>query len=120
MALKSSQPRRNASPRSEKVILRTTYVVETPKNCSLGLANMVAIAPPPCCWERSALENARIRLVREDHDRARQTEVNEEKFCRATLVATSGATLARCPAEAKPSLQPGNLAFNGLLRCVDG
>src|SRR5260370_26170668 len=38
MALKSSQPRRNASLKSERPILRTTNAVETPNNCSLGLA----------------------------------------------------------------------------------
>src|SRR5258705_616725 len=45
MALKSSQPRRNALPKSERLILRTTKVAETPNSCSLGLANTVAIAP---------------------------------------------------------------------------
>src|ERR1700739_4731935 len=46
MALKSSQPRRSASARSERPILRTTYVVETPKNCSFGLAKYgVDMAP---------------------------------------------------------------------------
>src|SRR6476646_7407250 len=38
MALKSSQPRRSASLKSERPILRTTNAVETPNNCSLGLA----------------------------------------------------------------------------------
>src|ERR1700745_1785626 len=45
MALKSSQPRRSASPKSERPILRTTKGVETPNTCNLGLANTVAIAP---------------------------------------------------------------------------
>src|ERR1700719_1468406 len=46
MALKSSQPRRSASLKSERAILRTTYVVETPNNCSLGLAKYcVAMTP---------------------------------------------------------------------------
>src|SRR6266702_7443970 len=45
MALKSSQPRRNALPRSERPILRTTKAVETPNACSLGLANTVVMAP---------------------------------------------------------------------------
>src|SRR5258708_6135381 len=46
MALKSSQPRRNASVKSEKPILRTTNRVATPNNCSLGLAKyVVAMAP---------------------------------------------------------------------------
>src|SRR5262249_30515343 len=35
----------NASPRSERLILRTVKAVETPNNCSLGLANTVAMAP---------------------------------------------------------------------------
>src|SRR5258707_13628196 len=45
MALKSSQPRRSASLKSERLILRTTKAVETPNTCSLGLANTVAMAP---------------------------------------------------------------------------
>src|ERR1700686_1614122 len=38
MAWKSSQPRRSASRKSARPILRTTKAVETPKICSLGLA----------------------------------------------------------------------------------
>src|ERR1700675_2004680 len=45
MALKSSQPRRNALPKSERLILRTTKAVGTPNTCSLGLANTVVMAP---------------------------------------------------------------------------
>src|SRR6266700_165483 len=45
MALKSSQPRRSASLKSERPILRTTNAVETPNTCSLGLANTVAMTP---------------------------------------------------------------------------
>src|SRR6267154_2497325 len=41
MALKSSQPRRSASVRSERPILRTTNPVATPNTCSLGLAKYV-------------------------------------------------------------------------------
>src|ERR1700761_9128734 len=59
MALKSSQPRRRASPKSEKLILRTTKAVGTPNNCSLGLANTVVIvlaSLPAVAGERSAIK----------------------------------------------------------------
>src|ERR1700726_4052627 len=46
MALKSSQPRRNASLKSERPILRTTNALETANSCSLGLAKYcMAMAP---------------------------------------------------------------------------
>src|SRR5207244_10560367 len=38
MALKSSQPRRNASPRSDISILRTGYVAASPKTCRPNFA----------------------------------------------------------------------------------
>src|ERR1700739_844957 len=62
MALKSSQPRRSASPKSERPILRTTKAVETPNNCSWGLANTVAMDPASLlvvAAERSASRRAR-------------------------------------------------------------
>src|SRR5215475_5719302 len=75
MALKSSQPRRSASIKSEMPILRTTKAVETPNNCSLGLANTVAIAPAslPVVAGGGGTErpqNAHIRLLRENRDGA--------------------------------------------------
>src|ERR1700726_3564554 len=46
MARKSSQPRRSASRKSERPILRTTYAVGMPNHCSLGLAKYcVAMTP---------------------------------------------------------------------------
>src|SRR6201989_3015300 len=97
MALKSSQPRRNASPKSETLILRTTKAVETPNSCSLGLANTVAMAPVslPVIAGNGAPSNARIRLVRENRDRARQIRFNEKELCRTTPVATGTISLSR-------------------------
>src|SRR5882724_937775 len=55
MALKSSQPRRSASLKSERPILRTTKAVETPNTCSLGLAKYcVAMVRSPCSWSQEA------------------------------------------------------------------
>src|ERR1700730_18223104 len=63
MALKSSQPRRSASLKSERPILRTTKAVETPNNCSLGLAKYcVAMARFPCSWSQG--EAARLQFAR--------------------------------------------------------
>src|SRR6476646_1326388 len=66
MALKSSQPRRSASLKSERPILRTTKAVETPNHCSLGLAKYgVAMARSPCSWvagETASLHFARNQL----------------------------------------------------------
>src|SRR5690349_12594466 len=104
MALKSSQPRRNALPRSGRLILRTTKAVATPNNCSLGLANTVVMTPaslPVVAGERKRHQNARIRLVRENRDRARQTKFNREELCRTTPVATGTVKLARYWTEAR-------------------
>src|SRR4029077_5545357 len=104
MALKSSQPRRNALPRSERLILRTTKAVETPNNCSLGLANTVAIALASLPGGRRGTErpqNAHIRLPRENRDGARQTRFDERSLCRAKSVATGPLNLARYAIEAR-------------------
>ena len=99
MALKSSQPRRSASLKSERPILRTTNAVETPNNCSLGLAKYcVAMARSPCSWsqgKRRAFKSRAISLMRENRDRARQTKFNEKELCRTTPVATGAVSLAR-------------------------
>jgi hypothetical protein len=72
MALKSSQPRRSASLKSERPILRTTNAVETPNNCSLGLAKYcVAMAPVSLLWSQgktARLQAAHIGLMRENRD----------------------------------------------------
>src|SRR5438045_3336279 len=109
MALKSSQPRRNALPKSERLILRTTKGVETPNTCSLGLANTVVMAPVSLlliAGERSAIKT-RIRLVRENRDRARQIRFNVKELCRTTSVATGTVKLARYAIEARMAFAVG-------------
>src|SRR5882757_7528830 len=59
MALKSSQPRRSASPKSERSILRTTNPVATPNSCSLGLAKyVVAMVRSPSSGSRTPKSRA--------------------------------------------------------------
>src|SRR5229473_671372 len=63
MALKSSQPRRSASRKSERPILRTTNAEEVPKNSNLGLAKYcMAMARPPCSLSQG--ETARPQVAR--------------------------------------------------------
>jgi len=71
--------------------------------------------------ERSALsKRARIRLIRENRDRARQTKFNEKELCRTTPVATGAVNLARYAVEARQHSRLGELCIctNLLLRCV--
>src|SRR5260370_8435321 len=59
MALKCFQPRRSTAVRSERPILRTTNEVETPNNCSLGLARYgVDMARSPCSWAQGEKRRA--------------------------------------------------------------
>src|SRR5262245_61273050 len=97
MALKSSQPRRNASVRSERPILRTTYPVATPNSCSLGLAKTVVDMSGLLARDRRAThaQVAHIRIKRENRDRARQTSFDGKEPCRTEPVATGTASLAR-------------------------
>src|SRR6266436_893086 len=106
MALKSSQPRRSASLKSERPILRTTYAVETPNNCSLGLAKY-CVAMAPVSLLVVAEEEGRALKRRTPASRAKiatepgQTKFNEKELCRATPIATGAVSLARWRQEAR-------------------
>src|SRR5258705_4307065 len=104
MALKSSQPRRSASPRSDSSILRMGYVAASPKTCRPNFAMLseyvVAIGatsrarssdrqttPQPACL--------RIDVRESRSSRVRQTQVHEKELSRTKLVATCPTSLAR-------------------------
>src|SRR6266699_5962719 len=98
MALKSSQPSRSASLKSERPILRTTYAVETPNNCSLGLAKYcVAMAPVSLlvvAGEERRPQAAHIRLTAKIATEPGKPKFDEKELCRATPIATGTASLA--------------------------
>src|ERR1700722_5726209 len=83
MALKSSQPRRSASLKSERPILRTTNAVETPNNCSLGLTKYcVAMVRSPCSWSQG---RARLQIAR------KQPHARKSRLSPANQVQREGA-----------------------------
>src|SRR5215510_1525171 len=106
MALKSSQPRRNASVRSERPILRTTYPVATPNSCSLGLAKTVVDMSGLLARDRRAThaQVAHIRLKRENHDRARQISFGERSLAGQNLSRPVQQNLARWKQESTGEL----------------
>src|ERR1700757_3357240 len=104
MALKSSQPRCSASTRSERPILRTTYVVETPKNCSFGLAKYgVDMAPPSLLVV--AGNGAPLHRAHPSHARKSRVspanQVQQEGALPDDTVATGAVNLARYAVEAR-------------------
>src|SRR6185295_7277727 len=109
MALKSSQPRRNASPRSDSSILRMGYVAASPNTCRPTFAMLseyvVAMDPPSRARSRGdqndAPQPACLRIdVRESRSsRVRLTQVQKE-LSRTKLVATCLMTLARLTSNA--------------------
>src|SRR6202047_2957334 len=99
MVWEVSQPRRSASRKSARLILRTTKVVETPKICSLGLAKYcVTMARVPCSWSQGkqrACKSRAISLMRENRDRAEYGKPSPKQLRRTKPVATCAISLAR-------------------------
>ena len=105
MALKSSQPRRSASPRSDSSILRMGYVAASPKTCrpNFAMLSEYVVAMDATSRARSsggqndAPQPACLRIdVRESRSsRVRQTQVHRKELSRTKLVATCPTSLAR-------------------------
>src|SRR2546427_8315279 len=105
MALKSSQPRRSASVRSERPILRTTNPVATPNNCSLGLAKyVVAMAAVSLARGRRGENGALASRVsapcaKSRSSREQQANFNEKELRRTKPAATLSMNVARYATE---------------------
>src|ERR1700719_1905322 len=84
MALKSSQPRRSASRKSERPILRTTYAEEVPKNSSLGLARYcMAMVRPPCPLSQGKTARPQVAHISSHARKSRSSPANQVQQERA-------------------------------------
>src|SRR5229473_666434 len=78
MALKSSQPRRSASLKSERPILRTTNAEEVPKNNNLGLAKYcMAMARPPCSLSQGETARPQVAHISSHARKSRSSPANQ-------------------------------------------